>query len=58
MRFLRKNSIFMSMFKKLSIAFALLTLISSRIEMPEGMSHGTAIRVDRKVVERLIKVYQ
>lgn len=32
--------------------------VSSRIEMPEGMSHGTAIRVDRKVVERLIKVYQ
>ena len=48
----------MSMYKKLSIAFALLTLISSRIEMPEGMSHGTAIRVDRKVVERLIEVYQ
>lgn len=32
--------------------------VSSRIEMPEGMSHGTAIRVDRKVVERLIEVYQ
>ena len=28
--------------------------VTSQIEMPEGMSHGTAIRVDRKVVEKLI----
>lgn len=32
--------------------------VSDRIEMPEGMSHGTAIRVDRKVVEKLIEAYE
>ena len=31
--------------------------VSSRIEMPEGISHGTAFRVDRKVVLKLIEAY-
>lgn len=31
--------------------------VTSQIEMPEGMSHGTAIRVDCKVVDRLIEAF-
>ena len=31
--------------------------VSSQIQMPEGMSHGTAFQVDKKVVEKLIKAY-
>ncbi len=32
--------------------------VTSQIEMPEGMSHGTAIRVSRKVVEKLKSAWQ
>ena len=31
--------------------------VSSQIQMPEGMSHGTAFQVDKKVVEKLIEAY-
>lgn len=33
------------------------TNVSDQINMPEGMSHGTALRVDRKVIDKLIEAY-
>ena len=31
--------------------------VTEQIRMPEGMSHGTALKVNRKVVKKLIKAY-